>query len=73
MPKACLCNTNFNLSKQLVKKLKFLWAVDTYIKDAKREGFNDVAELWEKIKADEERHSELIKEKLINAFKVGKL
>lgn len=72
MQRALLSNCNYNLTKQLDKKLQFLWAVDSYIKDAEKEGNSKCAEIFRKIKADEERHVETLKQEIARLSKEGK-
>jgi hypothetical protein len=47
-------DTQYNITKQLQKKLEFLWHVDRYIGDAERDGDRDTAEIFRKIKSDEQ-------------------
>ena len=72
MQRALLSNCNYNLMKQLDKKLQFLWAVDSYTKDAENEGNSKCTELFRKIKADEERHVEMLKQEITRLTKEGK-
>ncbi|MEW6604868.1 MAG: hypothetical protein AB1351_09320 [Thermoproteota archaeon] len=59
-----MSNCQYNITKQLEKKLQFLWHVDGYIQDAEREGNGECAKLFRQIKADEERHANALKELL---------
>lgn len=52
------------MTKQLEKKLQFLWNVDGYIKDAEKEGNAKCANVLKEIKADEEKHAKLLKDLL---------
>ncbi len=72
MQKTLLSNCNYNLTKQLDKKLQFLWAVDGYIKDAENEGNSKCAEIFRKIKTDEENHVEILKQEIAHLSKEGK-
>ncbi len=72
MQRTLLSNCNYNLTKQLEKKLHFLWAIDNYIKDAENEGNSKCAEIFRKIKADEERHVEMLKQEIARLAKEGK-
>lgn len=72
MQRAPLSNCNYNLTKQLDKKLQFLWAVDSYIKDAENEGNSKCTEIFSKIKADEERHVDMLKQEIARLSKEGK-
>jgi hypothetical protein len=58
-------DTQCNITKQLEKKLKFLWHVDGYIMDADRNGDKDAANVLCQIKIDEERHARMLKELLL--------
>ncbi|HXV46471.1 MAG TPA: hypothetical protein VD736_07360 [Nitrososphaera sp.] len=59
-----LSNCQYNMTKQLEKKLHFLWNVDRYIKDAEREGNTQCAKILREIKADEEKHARMLKQLL---------
>lgn len=59
-----LSNCQYNMTKQLEKKLQFLWNVDGYIKDAEREGNTQCAKVLREIKADEEKHARMLKQLL---------
>ncbi|MFQ6009687.1 MAG: hypothetical protein ACE5J7_01020 [Candidatus Aenigmatarchaeota archaeon] len=71
--KCIVCDCDYNLIKQLTKKLQFLWGIDGYIKDAEKDGHKDCAELFREIKADEEKHAKKMKELLLKKVKEGKL
>ncbi len=59
-----LSNCQYNMTKQLEKKLQFLWNVDSYIKDAEREGNTQCAKILREIKTDEEKHARMFKQLL---------
>jgi hypothetical protein len=59
-----LSNCQYNMTKQLEKKLQFLWNVDGYIKDAESEGNAQCAKVLKEIKADEEKHARMLKQLL---------
>jgi rubrerythrin len=61
-----LSDCQYNIVKQLEKELQFLWCVDGYIKDAEKEGNAKCAQTFRQIKADEERHAQMLKELLID-------
>lgn len=66
-----LTNTEYNVTKQLEKKMEFLWHVDSYIKDAEQDGHKQAAEAFRKIKAEEEKHAKMLKDLLVNTVKSG--
>ncbi|MEM2759616.1 MAG: hypothetical protein QXU32_06795 [Nitrososphaerales archaeon] len=72
MQRALLSNCCYNLTKQLEKKSQFLWVVDNYIKDAENEGNSKCVEIFRKIKADEEKHVEMLKEEIARLSREGK-
>lgn len=59
-----LTDCQYNIAKQLEKKLEFLWHVDGYIKDAEKEGNLECAKVFKEIKADEEKHAKMLKDLL---------
>lgn len=69
----CLCNCNYNVMRQLTKKLSFLTKVDQYIQDAKRDGHPECAAMWEHIKADEDKHAKMMRDMVAKLAQDGKL
>lgn len=59
-----LTDCQYNIAKQLEKKLEFIWHAEGYIKDAERESNQKCAEIFRQIKADEERHAIMLKDLL---------
>lgn len=62
-------DTQYNITKQVQKKLEFLWHVDGYISDAERDGDRDAAEVFRQIKSDEQKHAQMLKE-LVMRFRI---
>ncbi len=60
----CLSDNCYNITKQLAKKLEFMHHVDRYIEDAKKDGDSKAEETWRKIRDDEYKHSEMLRELL---------
>jgi rubrerythrin len=56
-----LTDCQYNIAKQLEKKLEFLWHVDSYIKDAAKDGNHECLGVFKEIKSDEERHAKMLK------------
>ena len=56
----------YNVHKQLVKRLQFLWNVDNYIKDSKKQGHADCARMWNKIIENEKKNVRLLQEAVKN-------
>lgn len=59
-----MTDSQYNIAKQLEKKLEFLWHVDGYINDAEKEGNQECAKVFKQIKADEEKHARMLKDLL---------
>ena len=63
----------YNVHKQLVKRLQFLWYLDSYINDSKKEGHMECARMWNEIAANERKNVKLLQtavkrdNRLINA------
>ncbi len=57
-------NCDYNLMHQLSRKLSFVWRVNQYIKDAKKEGHKECVKMWEMIKRDEKKHIATMKKML---------
>jgi hypothetical protein len=71
MPKSVVCNCDYNMAKQLAKTSQFLWNIDTYVKDAKKEGHSGCVKMWEAIRKDAERHAKLLSSQIKKKVKVG--
>ena len=65
--KSIMTNTEYNVSKQLDKKLEFLWHVDGYIKDAEKDGDSEAASTLRKITDDEQNHARMLKQLLLRS------
>jgi hypothetical protein len=64
MAKKCVnCgDCTYNIMKQLVKTNELLWNIDGYIKDAKKEKNKKCQHVMEKIKKDNMRNADALKE-----------
>ena len=69
MEKFCVNDNCYNVAKQLSKKLEFLNHVDKYIEDSKKEGKENSGKIWEMIKNDEIKHTELLHDLLAEEIK----
>jgi rubrerythrin len=65
--KSIMTNTEYNVSKQLDKKLEFLWHVDGYIKDAEKDGDQEAVNTLRKIKDEEQNHARMLKQLLLRS------
>lgn len=57
----CLNNSCYNVIHQLTKTLGFLSRVDQYMEDARKTGDTEVEKVWNTIKADRQKHAELLR------------
>ena len=57
----CLVDNTYNLTNQLSRTLNFLARVDHYIADANRCGDSEAEKVWQTIKSDRQRHTDLLK------------
>ncbi len=64
MTKPCLDDNCYNLTKQLAKKLEFLSHAANYAQDASKCNSSGSEQVWKTIRADEERHAELLRNQL---------
>jgi len=62
-------NCDYNIMKQLVKLNQFLWNVEGYIEDAKKDGHDDCVAAFEEMKADAIKNSEKLKTIIANMYK----
>ncbi|MGA3020476.1 MAG: hypothetical protein ABSD68_00815 [Candidatus Micrarchaeales archaeon] len=60
MPKKHVENCYYNVHKQLVKRLQFLWYLDSYIKDSKKDSHTECARMWNEIAANERKNIKLL-------------
>ena len=73
MQKLCLTDNCYNITKQLAKKLEFLYHVNKYIEDAKKAGDAKAETTWQAIRADEQRHAGMLRDLLIAEVTSNKL
>ncbi|MFH2101379.1 MAG: hypothetical protein ABII71_04820 [Candidatus Micrarchaeota archaeon] len=64
-----LCDCDYNVIKQMTKKLELLWHIESYIKDAKKCKHAECVKLFEKIKKDETAHVRQMKKILAKKIK----
>ncbi len=57
-----LSDNPYNAVHQLTKTLEFLNRVDMYIQDAQKTSNENFVKIWEVIKADRQKHADLLKE-----------
>ena len=62
----CLNDNCYNVVQQLSKTMRFLSHVDQYVKDANKAGDKESEKIWNTIKADRQKHAELLKNLIIN-------
>ena len=62
--RSCCDDCHYDAAKQIVKRSKFLWAVDGYIKNAKRLKDTKGAKMWEALRATEQKNVEMLKKHL---------
>lgn len=72
MPDLCLNNNCYNIVHQLTKTLGFLSRVEQYIEDSKKAGDSESEKVWNTIKADRQKHAELLKNLVKNEIKNNK-
>lgn len=73
MQKQCLDDNCYNIIKQLAKKLEFLSHVTRYVEDAHKRGDEQAEKTWQTIRADEEKHADMLRTLLISEVKNNKL
>ena len=61
MAKAEMSDCEYNVHKQLVKRLQFLWHVEHYAEDAAESGHSVCAEMWKEIEKNERKNVALLK------------
>jgi len=59
----------YNAVHQLTKTLEFLNRVNMYIEDAQKSNNEKFVKIWELIKADRQKHADLLKEFLSTEMK----
>lgn len=69
MSEKTLGDNPYNAVHQLTKTLEFLSHVDKYIGDAQKINNAKIEEMWKIIKADREKHANLLKEFLLTEMK----
>jgi len=69
MAEKSLADNPYNAVHQLTKTLEFLNRVDTYVEDAQKANNENFVKIWEIIKADRQKHADLLKEFLSTEMK----
>lgn len=69
MQKLCLNDNCYNITKQLSKKLEFLYHANRYIEDAKNAGDSQAEKAWTMIRTDEQKHADMLHELLASEVK----
>lgn len=62
MAKTEMSDCTYNVHKQLVKRMQFVWHADRYLKDAQRDGHRQCATMWKQIVANEKRNIALLQD-----------
>ncbi len=73
MQKLCINDNCYNIAKQLTKKLEFLSHVARYIEDAQKSKNAQAESVWQTIRADEEKHAEMLRDLVIAEVKSNRL
>lgn len=61
-----MSDTEYNVHKQLAEELAFLWHAERYIQDAEKDGNQKAADVFRRIKDEDQRHAQMLKEVLQN-------
>lgn len=61
MTELCLDDNCYNSIHQFTKTLEFLSHADRYIEDAKKANDSEAEKVWNTIKADRQKHAEMLK------------
>ncbi len=72
MSEKVLADNPYNAVHQLTKTLEFLNRVNVYIEDAQKSNDTKFEEIWKIIKADRQKHADLLKEVLRTEMKENK-
>jgi len=72
MSQKSLGDNPYNAVHQLTKTLEFLNRVNIYIEDAQKANDTTFEEIWKIIKADRQKHADLLKEVLRTEMKENK-
>jgi hypothetical protein len=70
MAKRAVDDCYYNVHKQLVKRLQFLWNLDGYIADSKKSGHSTCALMWRQIRENEQKNIELLQEAVVRDNKM---
>ncbi|MCL5430392.1 MAG: hypothetical protein M1504_02860 [Candidatus Marsarchaeota archaeon] len=57
-----MSNCSYNVHKQLVKRMQFLWHAERYIKESQKDGHAKCAAMWKRIVANEHENVRLLQE-----------
>jgi hypothetical protein len=73
MQKQSLDDNCYNITKQLSKKLQFLFHVNKYIEDAHKCANEQAETTWKTIRDDEQKHADMLRNLLISEVKNNRL
>ena len=57
-----MSNCSYNVHKQLVKRLQFVWHAERYLKEAEKDGHTKCAAMWNQIVANEKKNITLLQD-----------
>jgi len=57
-----ISNCEYNVHKQLVKRLQFLWHAERYARESTKDGHRQCSAMWGKIVANERKNVAMLQE-----------
>ena len=57
-----MSNCSYNVHKQLVKRMQFLYHADRYAKESQKDGHSKCATMWKEIVANERKNVALLQQ-----------
>jgi len=71
---ALIADSTFNIISQIEKKADFLHtAFEEYVRDAEKDGREELVRIWNSMKEDEEKHLTMLKEQLLREVRDNRL
>jgi hypothetical protein len=72
MAKCIICNSSYNLVKQLTKSNQLLYNLPKYKKDAKIDKLKELEKIWQDLEKDHIKHAKRMKALLVKLCKQNK-
>lgn len=64
-------NCSYNLVRALAEKCRLQWRYKQYLEDCAKEGCKSCSVMWEKLRDDEDKHIEMLRNEIAKKVEAG--